>query len=80
MHVECMTHMHLTTVVRNSGEAAYKVCCSRGTKTAVHVHVEVYSYSVARRKQQRPGISKNDKNNGTIKTTNKPPSHCAVCG
>ena len=27
---------------------------------------------VPRRKQQRPGIAKNDKNNGTIKTTNKP--------
>ena len=28
--------------------------------------------SGTRRKQQRPGIAKNDKNNGTIKTTNKP--------
>ena len=27
---------------------------------------------VTRRKQQRSGIAKNDKNNGTIKTTNKP--------
>ena len=28
-------------------------------------------WCVSRRKQQRPGIAKNDKNNGTIKTTNK---------
>ena len=32
----------------------------------------LYMYGAARRKQQRPGIAKNDKNNGTIKTTKKP--------
>ena len=29
---------------------------------------------VARRKQQRPGIAENDRNDGAFKTTNKPPA------